>query len=74
MLRYGAAENSTLKKEKVMKLLITLDALCFVLFATTAIQSAFRDKWVSTAIWSFGALCWVVVGVMNYMTLKPREH
>ena len=57
-----------------MKLLIALNALCFLLFTTTAVLNALQDKWVLTAIWSFGALCWVVCGILNYRTLKIRGY
>lgn len=55
-----------------MKILITLNALCVVLFTTSAVLNVLQDKWVLTAMWSLGALCWVACGVMNYKTLKSR--
>jgi len=57
-----------------MKLLIVLNVLCFVLFTTTAALNAFQDKWVLTTIWSLGALCWVVCGILNYRILKIQGN
>lgn len=63
----GFRYNQNLEEGKVM-LLITLDAVCFVLFSVNALLNASQKKWGLTVIWSTGALCWLVSGVLNYTT------
>jgi hypothetical protein len=58
-----------------MKLLIAFNALCFVLYATSAVLYAFQGKGLLlTATWSVGALCWVACVVLSYKTLKMRVN
>jgi uncharacterized membrane protein len=57
-----------------MKVLIILNILCFILFSAFAVLQAMQGNWGLTALWSVGALCWVVSGILKYKTYKMRGH
>jgi hypothetical protein len=64
---YSVAKGTTMKKVLILSL------LCFAIFTIQAALSVFQDKWLSAAVWSLGALCWLGASVYNYRTIRLRR-